>query len=599
MNHITPHSVHIPVLGLAYSIDTPVKVAHFGISSVMSIIEDELIEKMRMYYSVKMGRSYIPITNNDEDHRAKRITAYLNLIKQIVIHQTENLRKEAFGKGGDIDKYFAMLPEDIHLKKVYVRMTGMKEGSEKEIMQDYLRSKIVAGSVDVNIMAKADRNNYAKDGTELPLGFSDALAALRGFAQSELRSSLVLSAGYNPRLYNYIEQFPDFFPDAEGQLKKRIILKVSDYRSALIQARLLSKKGVWVSEFRIESGLNCGGHAFATEGYLLGPILQEFKEKRQELFTELYSSVNNALLAKGQAVFTAQPGMRITVQGGIGTAEEHKFLMDHYQMDGTGWGSPFLLVPETTNVDNITLQELATAKQEDYFLSEASPLGVPFNNFRKSTSQDQQLERIGKGRPGSPCYKKYLAFNTEFTEKPICTASREYQNYKLKQLLEEDLPTHEFDQAYQKVIEKECLCEGLGAAVLIKDNINIAHNLSAVAICPGPNLAYFSGIFSLADMISHIYGRINILNSLYRPHMFINELVMYVDYLQKEIRNTVQPASVKQHRYLQNFKTNLMSGIAYYRSLLGQLKQAAVNMEQELNELEQKLLELCLSAPVV
>ena len=599
MNHITPHSVHIPVLGLAYSIDTPVKVAHFGISSVMSIIEDELIEKMRMYYSVKMGRSYIPITNNDEDHRAKRITAYLNLINQIVIHQTENLRKEAFGKGGDIDKYFAMLPEDMHLKKVYVRMTGMKEGSEKEIMQDYLRSKIVAGSVDVNIMAKADRNNYGKDGTELPLGFSDALAALRGFAQSELRSSLVLSAGYNPRLYNYIEQFPDFFPDAEGQLKKRIILKVSDYRSALIQARLLSKKGVWVSEFRIESGLNCGGHAFATEGYLLGPILQEFKEKRQELFTELYSSVNNALLAKGQAVFTAQPGMRITVQGGIGTAEEHKFLMDHYQMDGTGWGSPFLLVPETTNVDNITLQELATAKQEDYFLSEASPLGVPFNNFRKSTSQDQQLERIGKGRPGSPCYKKYLAFNTEFTEKPICTASREYQNYKLKQLLEEDLPTHEFDQAYQKVIEKECLCEGLGAAVLIKDNINIAHNLSAVAICPGPNLAYFSGIFSLADMISHIYGRINILNSLYRPHMFINELVMYVDYLQKEIRNTVQPASVKQHRYLQNFKTNLMSGIAYYRSLLGQLKQAAVNMEQELNELEQKLLELCVSAPVV
>jgi len=599
MNHITPHSVHIPVLGLAYSIDTPVKVAHFGISSVMSIIEDELIEKMRMYYSVKMGRSYIPITNNDEDHRAKRITAYLNLINQIVIHQTENLRKEAFGKGGDIDKYFAMLPEDMHLKKVYVRMTGMKEGSEKEIMQDYLRSKIVAGSVDVNIMAKADRNNYGKDGTELPLGFSDALAALRGFAQSELRSSLVLSAGYNPRLYNYIEQFPDFFPDAEGQLKKRIILKVSDYRSALIQARLLSKKGVWVSEFRIESGLNCGGHAFATEGYLLGPILQEFKEKRQELFTELYSSVNNALLAKGQAVFTAQPGMRITVQGGIGTAEEHKFLMDHYQMDGTGWGSPFLLVPETTNVDNITLQELATAKQEDYFLSEASPLGVPFNNFRKSTSQDQQLERIGKGRPGSPCYKKYLAFNTEFTEKPICTASREYQNYKLKQLLEEDLPTHEFDQAYQKVIEKECLCEGLGAAVLIKDNINIAHNLSAVAICPGPNLSYFSGIFSLADMISHIYGRINILNSLYRPHMFINELVMYVDYLQKEIRNTVQPASVKQHRYLQNFKTNLMSGIAYYRSLLGQLKQAAVNMEQELNELEQKLLELCVSAPVV
>ena len=31
------HSFHIPVLGLGYSIDTPVKVARFGISSVISI----------------------------------------------------------------------------------------------------------------------------------------------------------------------------------------------------------------------------------------------------------------------------------------------------------------------------------------------------------------------------------------------------------------------------------------------------------------------------------------------------------------------------------------------------------------------------------
>ena len=74
-----------------------------------------------------------------------------------------------------------------------------------------------------------------------------------------------------------------FFLDENGYLKKKIILKVSDYRSALIQGNFLAKKGLWVSEYRIESGLNCGGHAFATDGFLLGPILEEFKDKKEDL----------------------------------------------------------------------------------------------------------------------------------------------------------------------------------------------------------------------------------------------------------------------------------------------------------------------------
>ena len=35
-------------------------------------------------------------------------------------------------------------------------------------------------------------------------------------------------------------------------------------------------------------GLNCGGHAFATDGFLMGPIMEEFHTKRQELITELH-----------------------------------------------------------------------------------------------------------------------------------------------------------------------------------------------------------------------------------------------------------------------------------------------------------------------
>jgi len=70
-------------------------------------------------------------------------------------------------------------------------------------------------------------------------------------------------------------------------LKKKIILKVSDFRSAIIQGNFFAKKGLWVSEYRIESGLNCGGHAFATDGFLLGPILEEFKQKRNNLYIRL------------------------------------------------------------------------------------------------------------------------------------------------------------------------------------------------------------------------------------------------------------------------------------------------------------------------
>ena len=39
----------------------------------------------------------------------------------------------------------------------------------------------------------------------------------------------------------------------------------------MTQSKVLAKKGIWVSEFRIESGLNCGGHAFAPGGY--APVL--------------------------------------------------------------------------------------------------------------------------------------------------------------------------------------------------------------------------------------------------------------------------------------------------------------------------------------
>ena len=44
------HSFHIPVMGLGFTIDTPLKVSQFGIDSVISIVDDILIERMRKMY---------------------------------------------------------------------------------------------------------------------------------------------------------------------------------------------------------------------------------------------------------------------------------------------------------------------------------------------------------------------------------------------------------------------------------------------------------------------------------------------------------------------------------------------------------------------
>ena len=185
----------------------------------------------------------------------------------------------------------------------------------------------------------------------------------------------------NPRLYSYVENFEDFYPNAQGEFKKKITLKVSDYRSALIQGRFLAKKGIWVSEYRIESGLNCGGHAFATQGYLLGPILEEFKDKREELAEAVFAVLQKGLEDKGKAALASIPEMKITAQGGVGTNEEHEFLLDEYKLDSIGWGSPFMLVPEACHIDKYSLELLRNSGENDFYLSDASPLGVHFNSY--------------------------------------------------------------------------------------------------------------------------------------------------------------------------------------------------------------------------
>lgn len=586
------HTFHIPVLGLGYSIDTPLKVARYGISSVLSIVDDELTERMRKFHAQANHFEYILIKKEEQDGRARRITAYLDLIQFLVTRQFEELQQSSFAQGSAIHTYFELLPEKSGLKTLYLQMLQMEDGAEKDTIELVLRKQMKPGNIDVNIMSKVDKANYNANSENLGNDYTDALSAMRGFANSTVQSSVVISAGLNPRLYTYMENCKDFYPAEAGIIRKKIILKVSDFRSAMIQAKMLAKKGLWVSEFRIESGLNCGGHAFATEGLLLGPILEEFKQKKNELKAELFGIYQTALTAK-DITYTEIPALKITAQGGIGTAQEQDFLLSYYQLDATGWGSPFLLVPEVTNVDTDTLDALTTATPEDYYVSNSSPLGVLFNNFRKSTSEEQRLQRIEKGRPGSPCTKKFLSTNTEFTELPICTASREYQHLKIKQLNEMALEPAIHQQKLEAITEKICLCEGLCASAYLKNDIMKPKENKSVSICPGPNLAYFSKQYTLKEMIGHIYGRETISFKLNRPNLFINELNLYVDYLKKDLNAQLDDLNAKKTKYFEKFTAQLFNGINYYKALIPELKLqtdlATQELQSQLQKAEEKL----------
>jgi len=577
------HRFHIPVMGTGFTIDTPLKVARYGISSVVSLVDDVLMEQMRGWISRKNERSFEPIADDAEDSRAERITSYLDLLDDLVHKQVDRLRRSAFEKGNELTAYFEMLPES-PLKSLYRTMQATADPERRAEMQDELRRRIRPGAIDVNIMTKLDRAKVVK-GIQVGPKFSDAMCALRGFALSRLESSIVLSAGMNRKLFTYLKDFPDFMPDAEGEMRKRIVLKVSDFRSALIQGKLLARQGLWVSEFRIESGLNCGGHAFGGKGVLMGPVLDDFKAKREELREDLGRMWCDALVELGHQAPAAAPELRVTVQGGIGTAEEVELLDDRYGVDGTGWGSPFLFVPEVVNIDESHIERLAEAGEDDVHLSDASPLGVPFWSLKSSDSERQRLLRIAMDKPGSACPKGYLVSNSEFTKVPICTASRAYQRRKLNELEGAEMSETRREAERRLVMARACICHDLAGSVTKPTGLEPdAH----AAVCCGPNTVYFSKTSTLREMIDHIYGRASLPVSCDRPHMFLKELSLHLDSLRKELDK--RRCGLVANCGKCDVKENLRAGVAHYRELAAEI--VADRRQGFLSKLEELAAEL-------
>ena len=574
-----PHTFHIPVMGTAFTADTPLKVAQYGIDSVISIVDDVLLERLRKFYSEQYELDYIEISKSSKDYRADRITAYLNLIHKLSLEKFAEFTLSTQEKFEDIKKYFSLLPNTSDIKKeFYDLIEGVFSFDD---LKRWLDDNLSMGSIDVNIMTKVDKTNFLKN-EELPVEYNDAHAALRGYAKSNLESSVIFSAGMNPRLYGYICKFDDFYPRKDGYIKKKIVLKVSDYRSAIIQGKFLAKKGVWVSEYRIESGLNCGGHAFATDGLLLGPILSEFRNNRKYLVSQTYEILVEALKSLGKIIPNNALDIRVTAQGGVGNADEQSFLLDYYKLDSVGWGTPFLLVPEVTTVDDVTREKLLQAKEKDLYLSNISPLGVPFNNLRNNSKDLEKEKKIVEGKPGSSCPRRFLALGRDYDNQGVCTASRKFQKIKIKEAQSDN------SILLDKVFEKTCLCMGLAASSVVKNKIEVKES-EYVSVCPGPNLAYFSKYMSLKEIANQIYGMSESIARIDRPHFFIKELDLYVKYFTDRLEESLGNFNKKQEKYFTRFLNNLEEGLDYYSSMFENMQSTfSHNKSLILSELDNK-----------
>lgn len=529
------HKIHIPVMGICYTVDSPIRVAPFGMTSVISLVDDGLLEEYRMAYAEREGID----VGAPEHERVGRIRAYLDFVADEIERRFAALQglrihgglAPQFATGSaegpnDKDRYFLMLPADSPLRKEYEQVCS-KQGMARIGAEVELTSKMERGEIQANIMVNLNHMEAALD-------------AVHGFALSKIHGSLVLSAGINLGVFEEIARHECFYrrANASGEQStapsKKIILKVSDYRSALTQGRYVAKKGLEVSEYRIESGVNCGGHAFCTAKKLLPDVLKEFVANKQELFDMTRSAIEKF----AKSVPPSAPA-RITAQGGICTAEEVEQILA-LGADGVGVGTPFLLVPQATSSDRDTRRRLAAATLDDVQLTHASPLGIPFMNLLTSTAAELCREKADR-EPGFPCKQHYLCREIPGFDHPICMASREYVRHRLAEIDSMESSgsyIHEEAQRLRReTLERECICRFLGNAgreelrernpSLHFDNREVAAARTGaplarepVTVCPGPNIAYFNREYTLLEMMQHLYGTGPQLTPADKPHAF-------------------------------------------------------------------------------
>ena len=79
---------------------------------------------------------------------------------------------------------------------------------------------------------------------------------------------------------------------------------------------------------------------------------------------------------------------------------------------------------------------------------------------------------------------------------------------------------------------------------------------------------------SLKEISHHIYGIKESVVREDRPHFFVKELELYVNYFKEKIEDSALDFNKKNEKYLQRFLDNIIEGIEYYTALFDEIKSS-------------------------
>ena len=147
-------------MGTAFTAETPLRVAKYGIDSVIALADDVLLERLRKIYSDENDITYLEIKNNTKDYRSNRITAYLDMVNDLVSEKFDEFITSTSSKFEEVKKYFEMLPDGSSIKDDFHEI--ISKSFTFEDLSDWLKQSLSFGSIDVNIMTKVDKDNYIK-----------------------------------------------------------------------------------------------------------------------------------------------------------------------------------------------------------------------------------------------------------------------------------------------------------------------------------------------------------------------------------------------------------------------------------------------------
>jgi len=94
-------------------------------------------------------------------------------------------------------------------------------------------------------------------------------------------------------------------------------------------------------------------------------------------------------------------------------------------------------------------------------------------------------------------------------------------------------------------------------------------------------------------MVDYIYGRNHDLTNDTRPHVFIAELRLYINFLAEQVaKDAGSLVDAKRKKYLNEFYKNMESGIAYYRQLEGVTQRFKAQFDAALDKASEDLARL-------